>query len=132
MDKVKFTIPGKPEYLTMIRLAISSIANNAGFDFGQIEDMKTAICEACKNISCHGQDSYSDKYDVIVEVEKGYICMTVVDGCDVHTLEKTSKQCMNCPQEGNLGIFVIETLMSEVRFGKHESGHKYIEMVKKA
>lgn len=25
-DKVKFTIPGKPEYLTMVRLAIGSIA----------------------------------------------------------------------------------------------------------
>ena len=26
-DKVKFTIPGKPEYLTMVRLALGSIAD---------------------------------------------------------------------------------------------------------
>ena len=46
MDNLKFIIPGKPEYLTMVRLAISSIATTAGFDLDAVEDMKTAVCEA--------------------------------------------------------------------------------------
>ena len=53
MDNLKFIIPGKPEYLTMVRLAISSIATTAGFDLDAVEDIKTAVCEACKNVSCH-------------------------------------------------------------------------------
>ena len=52
MDELKFIIPGKPAYLTMIRLAISSIATTAGFDLDAIDDIKTAVSEACKNISC--------------------------------------------------------------------------------
>ena len=28
-DKITFTIPGKPEYLTMVRLAIGSMADTA-------------------------------------------------------------------------------------------------------
>ena len=37
-DKIKFIIPGKPEYLTMVRLALGSIADAAGFDLEEIED----------------------------------------------------------------------------------------------
>ena len=36
MDKINFIIPGKPEYLTMVRLAIGSIASNAGFNLEEI------------------------------------------------------------------------------------------------
>ena len=53
-DKLKFVIPGKPEYITMVRLAVGSIADTAGFDYEEIEDIKTAVSEACKNITCHG------------------------------------------------------------------------------
>ena len=42
-DKIKFIIPGKPEYLTMVRLALGSIADTAGFDLEEIEDIKTSV-----------------------------------------------------------------------------------------
>ena len=42
MDKLNFIIPGKPEYLTMVRLAISSVASTAGFNLEAIEDIKTS------------------------------------------------------------------------------------------
>ena len=58
-DKTKFIIPGKPAYLTMVRLSIGCIADMAGFDIEEIEDIKTAVSEACKNITCHGFDGLS-------------------------------------------------------------------------
>ena len=132
MDNLKFTIPGKPEYLTMVRLAISSIATTAGFDLDALEDIKTAVCEACKNVSCHGFEGFSDKYEVLCNVQEGQIEIVVKDDCDVHTLEKLSKPCQNCPKEGDLGIFVIESLMNEVKCSSDETGHRSIKMVKKA
>ena len=45
-DKIKFIIPGKPEYLTMVRLAIGSVAGVADFNLDEIEDVKTAVGEA--------------------------------------------------------------------------------------
>ncbi len=131
MDNLKFIIPGKPEYLTMVRLAISSIASTAGFDLEAVEDMKTAVSEACKNVSCHGFSGFSNKYEVECNVEKGKIEIIVKDDCDEHTLEKTSFPCKNCPSEGDLGIFVIETLMNTVEFGMGDDGRKSIRMVKK-
>lgn len=130
MDKLTFVIPGKPEYLTMVRLAISSIANTAGFDLDAAEDMKTAVEEACKNVSCHGFEGFSDQYEVECNVEKGKIEIIVKDACDEHSLEKLAKPCQNCPKEGDLGIYVIKSLMNEVEFGKADDGHKAIRMVK--
>lgn len=130
MDNLKFTIPGKPEYLTMVRLAIGSVANTAGFDMDDVDDIKNAVEEACKNVSCHGFDGFSDEYEVSCSVEKGRIEITIKDNCDVHTLEKLSKPCQNCPSEGNLGIYVIQSLMNEVEFSKEQDGRKIIKMVK--
>lgn len=130
MDELRFTIPGKPEYLTMVRLAIASIASTAGFDLEHIEDIKTAVEEACKNVSCHGFDGYSDRYELQCNVAEKKIEIIVKDDCDVHTLAKLAKPCQNCPSEGDLGIYVIQTMMDEVEFGKTDDGHKMIRMVK--
>lgn len=130
MDNLKFTIPGKPEYLTMVRLAIGSVANTAGFDMDDVDDIKNAVEEACKNVSCHGSDGFSDQYEVVCNVEKGRIELTIKDDCDEHTIEKLSKPCQNCPSEGNLGIYVIQSLMNEVEFSREKDGRKCIKMVK--
>ena len=130
MDNLKFTIPGKPEYLTMVRLAIGSVAHTAGFSMDDVDDIKNAVEEACKNISCHGYEGFSDQYEVECSVEKEYIEITIKDNCEEHTLEKLSKPCQNCPSEGNLGIYVIQSLMNEVEFGRQEDGRKMIKMVK--
>ena len=130
MDSLKFTIPGKPEYMTMIRLATGSLAAMAGFDLEDTEDIKLAVQEACKNVSCHGQEGYSDKYDIEINVDSGSFEVTVIDACEKHTLEKSSP-CRNCPQEGDIGIIMIRSLMSCVEFGQDDSGHKYINMMKR-
>lgn len=130
MDNLRFTIPGKPEYLTMVRLAIASIATTAGFDLDAAEDIKNAVSEACKNVSCHDFDGFSDKYEVECNVEKSKIEIIVKDDCEAHTLEKLSKPCQNCPKEGDIGIYIIQSLMNEVEFGKGKDGHKSIRMVK--
>ena len=93
MDNLKISIPGKPEYLTMVRLAATSIASMAGFDIEAAEDIKTAVSEACKNVACHGSSGFSTKYEIECNVDKGSIEIIVRDDCDCHTLEKTCKPC---------------------------------------
>ncbi len=130
MDQLKFTVPGKPEYLTMLRLAVGSVAATAGFDLDGAEDIKTAVSEACKLVSCHGFDGFSDKYELQCNVEEGKIEIKIEDRCEAHTLEKHNKPCRNCPTEGNIGVYVIQTLMNEVEFSSLENGQKSIKMVK--
>ena len=56
--------------------------------------------------------------------------VTVRDECDRHTLEKMSQPCRRCPQEGDLGVYVIESLMNQVEFTRDEHGRKVIRMLK--
>lgn len=131
MDNLKMVIPGKPEYMTMIRLAAGSLAANAGFDLETCEEIKLAVGEACKNVSCHGQAGYSDKYELDFIVGKGSFEVTVIDACDCHTIEKSGPQCRHCPQEGDIGVIMIRSMMSCVEIGSDASGHKYINMVRR-
>lgn len=131
MDTLKFEIPGRPEYLRMVRLAISSVAATAGFDVEEIDDMKNAVCEACKNVTCHGFSGFSDLYLIELHVDRGAMEIIVRDECDQHTLEKMSYPCRKCPQEGDLGVYVIQSLVNEVKFTRDENGRKEIRMLKR-
>ena len=130
MDNLEFIIPGKPEYLTMVRLAIGSIAATAGFNLDAVEDIKTAVSEGCKLISCHGFEGFSNKYEIMCNVEKGKLEITIEDRCEGHNLKKLEKPCRSCPAEGDLGVFVIQSLMNAVEIGRKEDGQKSIRMVK--
>ena len=130
-DRIKFTIPGKPAYLTMVRLAIGSVADTIGFDFEEIEDIKTAVTEACKNVSCHGLDGFAEEYSVECIAGEDSLEIYVTDNSEGHVLERLAKPCQSCPNEGNLAIFVIQSLMSEVEILDGSQGKKTIKMVKR-
>ena len=133
MDNLKIEIPGKPEYLTMVRLAISSVATCANFGLDDIEDIKTAVTEACKQISCHGFEGFSSKYELKLKVEEKHVEIEVLDECDKHTLEKLDKPCQQCPQDGDLSLMVIRSLVDKVKVKTNEkNGRKSIFMVKRA
>ena len=40
-------------------------------------------------------------------------------------------KCMDCPNEGDIGVFLIKTLMNEVELLDNSSGKKTIKMVKR-
>ena len=131
MDNLKIEVPGKPAYLSAVRLAISSIAATAGFDLDAAEDIKTAVTEACKNVSCHGTEGFSDKYEVDLAVDEGHMEITVKDDCDRHLYENMPEHCQRCPEDCDLGVMVIRSLMSDVSIMRaEETGQKSITLVK--
>ena len=129
-DILKFSIPGKPEYVQVVRLAIASIAGKANFDVDAVEDIKSAVEEACKNVFCHGFDRFSNTYEIICEITEGSITITVNDDCSEHDLVKSSKPCKKCPDEGNMALSVMESLMDDVSIKSGSDGAKSIRMVK--
>ena len=129
-DLLKFSIPGKPEYVQMVRLAIGSIAGKANYDMEAVEDIKVAVAEACKNIFCHGQESFLSRYEIACEINKEDMRIDVTDTCDGPGPKKFNKPCDQCPDEGNLGVAVIESLMDEVTISIDEHKKKRITMVK--
>ena len=45
-------------------------------------------------------------------------------------LKKLKKPCLDCPNEGNLSLYVINTLMSDVEIIKEENCKNTIKMIK--
>jgi serine/threonine-protein kinase RsbW len=131
-DILKFSVPGKPEYVGTVRLAVSSLANCAGFDIEAVEDIKVAVSEACTNVICHCKPNREDSYEVACEVGDGRISISVVDKAGGYDIEKYQRTAMehDCLQEGGLGLFIIKALMDEVDIFSELGMGTRIKMVK--
>ncbi|SDO32082.1 anti-sigma B factor RsbW [Alkalicoccus daliensis] len=130
-ELIEMKVPARPEYVGVVRLTVSGIANRLGYSYDDIEDIKIAIAEACTNVVNHAypddteQDSmhitfavYEDRMELIVADQGGAV--------DVDQLNKgrgpiTKEQPVEDLKEGGLGLFLIETLMDEVEI-RGESG----------
>ena len=114
----------------MVRLAIASIAGKANFDVDAVEDIKQAVAEACKIVFCHGSYGFSDRYGIICEVEEEKMTITASDACSENKLIDETFSCSKCPDQGNLAVPVMESLMDSVEIDFDIGGNKIIKMVK--
>lgn len=129
-DLLKFTIPGKPEYVQAIKMAVGSAAGSANFCMEAIEDIEIAVAEACKNIACHGAEGFCHTYQVTCEIQEERMIIIVRDSNSGDRLEKLIKPCLDCPNEGDLAVFVIKSLMDEIEINNESKDYRSIKMVK--
>lgn len=133
-DNFTLRVPGKPEYVGAVRLAISSVANQHGFDIEAIEDIKVAVSEACTNIVKHCETESSDGesivYEVNCELHEDKIVISVQDNAGGYEISEYKEPDFNFEQEGGLGIFIIKALMDEVNVDSAVGAGTNIEMVK--
>jgi|YNPNPStandDraft_1061719.scaffolds.fasta_scaffold29479_2 serine/threonine-protein kinase RsbW len=47
---VSLTIPNRPEYVRVVRLALSGVASRMMFSYDDIEDIKLAVAEGCNTV----------------------------------------------------------------------------------
>ena len=113
-DIITITIPSKPDYISVARLASSAVANNMGLNIEDIEDIKVSIAEACINAL-----SKSDEISMKFEIEEDKLTMKIKDV----SLCKDDELDLN--KEIELGILIIKSLMDEVNFNAEG-----VEMIK--
>jgi len=128
-DLLKFSVPGKPEYVATIRMAVSCLANSAGFDVEAIEDIKVAVSEACTNALCHGGQG-SNAYEVCCELSEDRLVVSVIDQAGGYDINSYKEPCLECPKESGLGIYIIKALMDEVDIFTELGAGTRIKMVK--
>lgn len=63
-DVIKLEFPAKPDYILAVRLAVSAVAERAGFDIEDIEDLKVATAEACMLLLAASPDTVGIKITV--------------------------------------------------------------------
>ena len=133
-DNFKLVVPGKPEYVGAVRLAVSSLANNVGFDIEAIEDIKVAVSEACTNIVRHGKSDPNEGDDIEYQVScvicDESICISVIDNGPGYDTNNYKEPKLPSEEEGGLGIFIIRALMDDVEVESEIGKGTQIKMVK--
>lgn len=128
-EYIEMKIPAKPDFIGVIRLTLSGIASRMGFTYEEIEDLKIATSEACTNAvqhaykeQDHGQVKisfglYEDRLEVMVS-DSGKSCNfdEVRQGLGPYKNEHE----VEFLREGGLGLYLIETLMDDVKIHQHE------------
>ncbi|SMP58291.1 ATP-binding protein [Anoxynatronum buryatiense] len=129
-EMIELSIPHRSEYVSMIRLTVTAIASSMGFDIEDIEDIKVALSEACSNAIMHGGCSAEENFVVQFIREQKRLTISVSDfgkGYSVQTLQDPKLEELN---EGGLGIFIIRSLMDDVKIKTGSSQGTSITMIK--
>lgn len=128
-DFIKMTIPSKAEYIGVVRLTMSGIANRMGFNYEDIEDLKVAISEAITNAVTHAYDEeelgeitlgfgvHEDKLEVMVADHGVSFNINEVREEIGPFTEDESVEDM---REGGFGLFLINALMDKVEIHNNQ------------
>jgi serine/threonine-protein kinase RsbW len=111
---VALSIPARPEYIALCRLALSGLTQVRPFEPETLADLKLALTEACTNSVRHAyEDGREGVVDVRYELNGGSIAVEVADAGPGFVRDPENLDPGEL-DEGGLGITIIESLMDEL------------------
>ncbi|MBC6696247.1 ATP-binding protein [Terrisporobacter mayombei] len=120
-------ISSNPEYVSIIRLTTSGIANKVGFCIDDIEDLKVAISEACTNAIKHSSD---DTFTIIYSIMVNGLTIEIIDNGKGYDKNSVTEPDLDNLKESGMGLFIIESLMDEVNVESEKGKGTTIKMTK--
>lgn len=126
-ETIKMEISANPEYVSIIRLTTSGIANKVGFCLDDIEDLKVAISEACTNAIKH---SLEDRFTIIYTMIENGLTIEIIDNGRGYDAKEISEPDLDNLKESGMGLFIIQSLMDEVHLESTEGKGTSIKMTK--
>jgi len=120
-------ITSNPEYVGIIRLTTSGVANKIGFSIDDIEDMKVAVSEACTNAIKHSSDNM---FNITFSILENGLTIEIQDNGKGYDIENTAQPDFENPKENGLGLFIMQTLMDDVSIESKENQGTIVRMTK--
>ena len=128
-DYIEIKIPAKPQYVGVVRLTVSGMATRLGFNYDEIEDLKIAVSEAVTNVVHHAYTEAVGEVVIGSALYKNRLEVMVADDGHGFNFEEikskigpyTESESVEVLREGGLGLYLMETLMDEVRV-KNDDG----------
>jgi serine/threonine-protein kinase RsbW len=128
---VRLTIPAKPEYITLGRLALTAIAGVRPVSDETLYDLKLALTEACTNSVRHAYENGREgNVEIVYELKPDRLVIEVGDEGAGFELLDDSNGHEGELEEGGLGIEIIRALADEVEIGPREEGGSRLRFVK--
>ncbi len=131
---VEVSLPNKLGYERIAMDCSASFAKIVGFAPERIEDLKTAVSEACLNAIEHGNHCHPDtRVLVTMNFKDDIFSVSVKDGGDgIKKLPKDKavmQQIEKLEPPNGLGIYLIKQLVDEVEFNDMTKDGHAVKMV---
>jgi serine/threonine-protein kinase RsbW len=127
---VRLTIPAKPEYITLGRLALTAIAGVRPVSDETLHDLKLALTEACTNSVKHAYGEGGGSVDIVYQLLADRLEVEVGDAGSGFDPEAGHVDGADELEEGGLGIEIIRALTDEVEIAEREGGGSRLRFVK--
>jgi serine/threonine-protein kinase RsbW len=120
---VRLTIPAKPEYITLSRLALSGLSRVRPLTDETLADLKLALTEACSNSVRHAYDENGGHVSISFELRDDRLIVEVADDGTGFEPESAGRNGDEVElSEGGLGIAIIRSIADEVEIGGGANG----------
>jgi serine/threonine-protein kinase RsbW len=114
---VRLTIPAKPEYITLSRLALTGLSRVRPLPPDTLADLKLALTEACSNSVRHAYGDGEGHVGISFELSDDRLVIEVADDGAGFELEASGRRAdRDDLTEGGLGIAIIRSIADEVEF----------------
>jgi serine/threonine-protein kinase RsbW len=128
---VRLTIPARPEYITLGRLALTAIAGVRPLTDETLHDLKLALTEACTNSVRHAYaDGGEGSVEIVYELEPDRLVVEVGDAGPGFEPHDSGNGTADELEEGGLGIAIIRALADEVEIAERAGGGSRLRFVK--
>jgi anti-sigma regulatory factor (Ser/Thr protein kinase) len=120
---VRLELDSRPETLTLVRGVLAGVAELIGLDPELLDDLKTAVSEACNNVVMHAYDGETGPLAVRMYIEPEAIEVVVLDrGSGLPALAPADETIRG------VGLSVIRALAEQAEFRSPVDGGTEVRM----
>jgi serine/threonine-protein kinase RsbW len=117
---VRLTMPARPEYITLGRLALTGISRLRPLSDEVLADLKLALTEAASNSVRHAYGEEGGVVEIVYELHPDRLEIEVAD--DGSGFELAEKDAGESLTEGGLGIAIIRAIADDLQIGRRPDG----------
>jgi len=126
---VRLTIPARPEYITLCRLALTGLSRLRPLSDETLADLKLAITEACSNSVRHAYPDEHGRVEITYKLTGDTLEVEVCDEGEGFEPEAYGQAAAEL-SEGGLGISIIRSIADELEIGPRAGGGSRLRFVK--
>jgi serine/threonine-protein kinase RsbW len=119
---VRLTIPARPEYIALCRLALTGIARARGLDDELLADLKLVLTEACSNSIRHAYPEGGGTVEVVYELAGDRLVLEVTDDGSGFVPPQPPPANDGELTEGGLGMAIMRAIADELELGPGADG----------
>ena len=120
---VRLQLDSRPESLTVVRSMLAGFGEALGFDPELLDDLKTAVSEACNNVVLHAYGGFAGPLSVRLDVGSHGLEVTVCDrGSGIQHVASSAEDRMG------VGLAVISALADRAEFLRVPGGGTEVRM----